>query len=109
MYKVYAVLSGKNKYHASFVLRNPNKNSEIGMREHYKKILNKKSIRLFEYYSTDLESLAKGVATNFHTAVTSDVLLIDGSDPEAVEIANIVRDCLELVSQKKVENMDLTN
>ena len=26
MYKVYAVISGKNKYHASFVMKNSNKN-----------------------------------------------------------------------------------
>lgn len=109
MYKVYAVLSGENKYHASFVLKNPNKNSEISMREHYRKILNKKSVRVFEYYSTDLESLAKDVATNFHGVANSQVILVDGSNPRAVEVANIVSDCLGLISKSKTKSIDLTN
>lgn len=109
MYKVYAVISGKNKYHASFVMKNSNKNQEVAMREHYKRVLNKKSISLLEYYSTESEKLAKDVATNLHKAMTSDVLLIDGSDPEIMMIADIVEECLEIVTGKKAESIDLRN
>ena len=39
--------------------------------------------------------------------MTSDVLLIDGSDPEIMMIADIVEECLEIVTGKKAESIDL--
>lgn len=108
-YTAYATVSEGSKYHSSFVLQDTNEEQELKMRDYYRKLLKRDDIEVVEYFTSDSKTLIKDVVNGLHNILigTTQVILIDGSDPYSVEVAERINEAKERLTGKAIEKLDL--
>ena len=108
-YTAYAVISEGSKYHSSFVLQDTNEEQELKMRDYKRKLLKRDDIEVVEYFTSDSKTLIKDVVNGLHNILigTTQVLLIDGSNPYEVEVSEKINEAREKLTGKVFEKLDL--